>query len=143
MANERGVVRVLLIEDHPPDVFLVKEALKTSGIACELTHVKDGQEARAHLENAASASVVPHLIFLDLNVPKMEGLELLKIIRGQPRFAEVPVAVLTSSRDQSDQDRAHRLGANVYITKPVDFLEFLRVVGSAAQQLLPGSGSPT
>ena len=141
MANEQGIVRILLIEDHEPDVYLVQEALKTSSIAYELTQVKDGEQARTHLMEAAHTDVVPELIFLDLNLPRLEGLELLKIIRGRPRFAGVPVVVLTSSREQSDKDRAHRLGADMYITKPIDFLEFMRVVGGAAKQLLTPPGS--
>lgn len=141
MATEHQSTRILLIEDHEPDVFLVQETLKTSGIACELTQVKDGEEARAYLWRVASADVAPDLIVLDLNVPKLEGLELLKIIRGRPCLADVPVMVLTSSREPNDQDRAHRQGANVYITKPMGFHEFVRVVGQAVKQLLTARSS--
>lgn len=136
MVNASQSTHILLIEDHEPDVFLVQEALKTSDITCELTHMNDGEEARAYLWRVASVEVAPDLIVLDLNMPKLEGLELLKIIRGRPCLADVPVMVLTSSREPNDEDRAHRQGANVYLTKPVGFQEFVRVVGNAAKQLL-------
>jgi CheY-like chemotaxis protein len=141
MATEHQRTRILLIEDHEPDVFLVKETLKTSDIACELTQLKDGEEARAYLWGVASAEVAPDLILLDLNVPKLEGLELLKIIRGRPCLAAIPVMVLTSSREPNDQDRAHRQGANVYVTKPISFHEFVRVVGTAVTHLLAARSS--
>jgi CheY-like chemotaxis protein len=141
MANEHQRTHILLIEDHAPDVFLVKEALKTRGITCELTHVRDGEEARSYLWGVASVDVAPDLIVLDLNLPKLEGLELLKIIRGRPCLAYTPVMVLTSSREPNDQDRAHRQGANAYITKPVGFHEFVRAVGNAAKQLLTARSS--
>ncbi|HLK19635.1 MAG TPA: response regulator [Bryobacteraceae bacterium] len=129
------MARVLIVEDHAPDVYLVKEALRASGISFELTQINDGNAARIYLIDA-TAGGVPDLIFLDINLPKADGLEILRMIRSWPHLAHVPVAILTSSSSPEDKDKAYRLGANLYITKPVGLSEFLSAVGSAAKQLL-------
>lgn len=129
------MARVLIVEDHAPDVYLVKEALRKSGVAFELTHVNDGNAARIYLIDVTSGGV-PDLIFLDLNLPKADGLELLRMIRTWPHLAKVPVAVLTSSSSPEDQERAYQLGANLFITKPAGLSEFLATIGGAATQLL-------
>src|SRR5579871_38038 len=135
-ARARGeMARVLIVEDHAPDVYLVKEALRASGISFELTQINDGNAARIYLIDA-TAGGVPDLIFLDINLPKADGLEILRMIRSWPHLAHVPVAILTSSSSPEDKDKAYRLGANLYITKPVGLSEFLSAVGSAAKQLL-------
>jgi CheY-like chemotaxis protein len=79
---------------------------------------------------------VPDLIFLDLNLPKADGLELLRLIRTWPHLAKVPVAVLTSSSAPEDKERAYQLGANLFITKPAGLAEFLAAIGGAATELL-------
>lgn len=127
--------RILIIEDHGPDVYLVKEALRSSGVEFELTHVNDGNAARVYLIEAASGGT-PDLIFLDLNLPKTDGLELLRLIRTRPHLADVPVAVLTSSNSPADREKAVQLGADLFITKPAGLIEFLSTVGDAAKQLL-------
>ncbi len=137
------MAQVLIIEDHIPDVYLVKEALRSSGVIFELVHVDDGNAARLYV----SSGGVPDLIFLDLNLPKADGLELLRMIRTRPHLAGVPVAILTSSSSPEDRERAYRLGANLFITKPAGLSEFLAEVGSAAKRLLTpeaggGSASP-
>src|SRR5471032_2358082 len=96
--------RILIIEDHAPDVYLVKEALRSSGVEFELTHVNDGKAAREYLIEATSGGF-PDLIFLDLNLPKTDGLELLGLIRTWPHLAHVPVAVLTSSNSPADKEK--------------------------------------
>jgi CheY-like chemotaxis protein len=131
--------RVLIIEDHAPDVYLVKEALRASGLIFELTHVNDGNAARIYLIDVTSGGV-PDLIFLDLNLPKADGLEILRMIRTWPHLAHVPVAILTSSSSPEDKEKAYRLGANLYITKPAGLSEFLATVGNAAKQLLEAEG---
>jgi CheY-like chemotaxis protein len=129
------MARVLIVEDHAPDVYLVREALRASGVAFELTHVNDGSAARIYLIDVTSDGV-PDLIFLDLNLPKADGLELLRMIRTRPHLAKVPVAVLTSSSSPEDRERAYQLGANLFITKPAGLSEFLATIGGAAAQLL-------
>jgi CheY-like chemotaxis protein len=137
------MARILIVEDHAPDVYLVKEALRSSGVAFELTQINDGNAARVYLIEVTSGSV-PDLIFLDINIPKADGLEILRMIRTRPHLAQVPVAILTSSSSPEDKERAYRFGANLYITKPTGLSEFLSAVGGAAKQLLgvgEGGGS--
>jgi CheY-like chemotaxis protein len=132
------MARVLIVEDHAPDVYLVKEALRSSGVSFELTQINDGNAARVYLVDATSGGV-PDLIFLDINLPKADGLEILRMIRTWPHLAQVPVAILTSSSSPEDKEKAYRFGANLYITKPTGLSEFLAAVGGAAKQLL-GAG---
>jgi len=129
------MARILIVEDHAPDVFLVREALRSSGVNFELTQIDDGNAARVYLTDAAGGSV-PDLIFLDINLPKVNGLEILRMIRTWPHLAQVPVAILTSSSSPEDKEKAYRFGANLYITKPTGLSEFLAIVGGAAKQLL-------
>ena len=129
------MARILIIEDHAPDVYLVKEALRASRVTFELIHLGDGSAARAYLTDVPSAGV-PDLIFLDLNIPKADGLELLRMIRSWPHLAHVPVAVITSSCSPKDKEEAYRQGANLFITKPAGLSEFLAVIGGAAKHLL-------
>ncbi len=129
------MARILIIEDHAPDVYLVKEALRESGVSFELTQVNDGNAARIYLVEQTSGGI-PDLIFLDLNLPKANGMELLRMIRSWPHLAHVPVAVLTSSNSPQDRENAYRLGANLFITKPAGLPEFLSAVGGAAKTLL-------
>lgn len=117
---------------------MVKEALRASGVAFELVHASDGTEALGYV----SSGGVPDLIFLDLNLPKADGLDLLKMIRTRPHLAEVPVAILTSSSSPVDRERAYGLGANLFITKPAGLSEFLAEVGSAAKRLLRSESAP-
>ena len=134
------MARVLIVEDHAPDVYLVKEALRASGVPFELTQINDGNAAQVYLIDATSGGV-PDLIFLDINLPKAGGLEILRMIRAWPHLAQVPVAVLTSSNSPEDKEKAYRLGANLYITKPTGLSEFLATVGGAAKQLLGAAES--
>jgi CheY-like chemotaxis protein len=129
------MIRVLLIEDHPPDVYLMKHALEITGMTVEVTHIDDGQSAKAHLRNYA-AGETPDIIFLDLNLPKVSGLELLRIIRMQHFLSAVPVAVLTSSSSPKDRNDAYRYGANLCITKPAGYVQFVNTVAGAARELL-------
>lgn len=141
------MARVLIVEDHAPDVYLVKEALRASGVPFELTQINDGNAARVYLVDATGGGI-PDLIFLDINLPKADGLEILRMIRSWPHLAHVPVAILTSSSSPEDKEKAYRFGANLYITKPVGLSEFLSAVGGAAKQLLAeraggGAGAPS
>ncbi|HEX5431338.1 MAG TPA: response regulator [Bryobacteraceae bacterium] len=123
-------VRILLIEDHIPDVFLIEEALRAQKLEFEMSHCADGEEALSWLA-AMDPDRAPQLIVLDLNLPKVNGFAVLRAIRQQPRFDSVPVAVLTSSQSPADRKRAAESGADAFIVKPPHLDEFREDVGSA------------
>ena len=121
---------ILLIEDNPGDVRLTERALKKSNIANDLVIARDGQEAIDYLFGSGSyagrdLSAMPVLILLDLKLPKVDGLEVLRRIRADARTRRLPVVILTSSREEQDIVQAYDLGVNSYIRKPVDFDQFL------------------
>jgi|SRR6185437_4178903 len=131
-------VRIAVVEDNTADVVLLEECLSANSISFEIQHFKDGAEAAVHLfGNASGAASLPDLIVLDLNMPKMNGLELLEKIRGHPRLAGIPVAVLTSSLAPEEKTEAGRLGADRYLRKSADLNEFLREVGEMIRELAP------
>lgn len=124
---------ILLVEDNPDDEALTIRALHKNGIATEVVVASDGAEALDYLFGTGSysgrdASIQPQLILLDLKLPKIDGLEVLKKIRSDPRTHKNPVVVLTSSSEQRDIVRSYEGGANSYIRKPVDFEQFLAAV---------------
>ena len=120
---------ILLVEDNESDELLTVRAFKNSGIANELDVVRDGAEALDYLMGTGShegrdVSKMPTVILLDLNLPKISGLEVLRRIRAEERTKMLPVVVLTSSKQDEDVIRSYSLGANAYVRKPVDFAEF-------------------
>jgi two-component system, chemotaxis family, response regulator Rcp1 len=123
-------VEILLVEDNPGDVDLTKEALERAKVANRLQVVEDGAEALDFLfrRGAYADACRPDIILLDLNLPKKDGREVLSEIKADQELADIPVVVLTTSQAEEDIVRAYRLHANCYITKPVDFRQFLRVV---------------
>jgi CheY-like chemotaxis protein len=128
MPTENGkIVEILLVEDNPGDVELVREALKEGKVRNELHVASDGVEAIQFLKKA---NPCPDLILLDLNLPRKNGREVLREIKSDPKLGIIPVVVLTSSREEEDILRTYKLHANCYITKPVDFEQFLKVVRS-------------
>jgi CheY-like chemotaxis protein len=126
------VVEILLIEDSPGDVRLTIEALKEAKVANNLSVVQDGVEAMDFLRQKGSFkdTIRPDLILLDLNLPRKDGREVLAEIKSDPNLKRIPVVVLTTSRAESDILKAYDLHANCYITKPVDFNQFMTVVKS-------------
>lgn len=125
-------VEILLVEDNPGDVRLTKEALRESKVRNNLNIAADGVEALAFLrrEGKHEAAVRPDLILLDLNLPRKDGREVLYEIKSDPDLRQIPVVVLTSSQAEQDILSAYGLHANCYVTKPVDFDQFIRVVQS-------------
>jgi CheY-like chemotaxis protein len=121
---------VLLVEDNEDDIELTLEALKDSKVRMEIHVVSDGISAMAFLrcEGEYADKPRPDLIFLDLNLPLMNGREVLKNIKGDPKLTEIPVVVLTTSEDEEDILNAYQLHANCYISKPVDFLKFTKII---------------
>jgi two-component system, response regulator len=114
---------ILLVEDNPDDVLLTKRAFKKNNITNELIVVCDGVQALDLLLDAQQP--LPTLILLDLNLPKISGLDLLKRIRSEERTRRLPVVMLTSSREDQDIIASYNLGANSYVRKPVSFDQFV------------------
>ncbi len=136
---------ILLVEDNPDDVDLTLRAFRRNGLQMEILVARDGIEAEDVLF-AEDEGVAPSLILLDLKLPKLNGLEVLRAIREHRRTATTPVVVLTSSIEEEDVVAAYRLGANSYIRKPVDFHAFLDVVHQLGMYWLilnePAPGRP-
>jgi two-component system, chemotaxis family, response regulator Rcp1 len=126
--------RILLVEDNPGDIYLLEKALTARGLGYELMRFDDGEQAMRAIESDGLA--VPDLILLDLNLPRREGIDVLKAIRGKPSFVGVPVGILTSSDDARDRHRVALIGAERYIHKPPMLEEFLEQVGSAVAEML-------
>lgn len=125
---------ILLVEDNADDVALTQRAFRKRNVATQLVVAKDGVEALDYLFGTGThagrdVSLQPSLILLDLKLPKVDGLEVLRRLRNDPRTNLVRVVVLTSSNEETDIDTSYRLGANSYIRKPVDFENFLEVTG--------------
>lgn len=130
---EHKIVEILLVEDNPNDVELTLHALKKNNIANQVHVVRDGEEA---LEYIFCTGVYadrdinhnPKVILLDLKLPKVDGLEVLRQVKANPRTQMIPVVVLTSSREDRDIVESYKLGVNSYIRKPVDFEQFTDAV---------------
>ena len=124
---------ILLVEDNPSDVGLTQRARAKSRIANELVVVEDGQEALDYLfgqgpYTGREAGDAPALVLLDLKLPGVDGLEVLRQIRADPRTRRLPVVILTTSKEEQDVAQSYDLGANSYIRKPVDFTQFAQAV---------------
>lgn len=122
-------VKILLVEDNPDDVLITQRALAKSRVANELHVVRDGQEALEFLFAPGGDAVTrPDLILLDLNLPRVNGIEVLEQIRQSEDLAVIPVIMLTASDREEDIVRSYRLGSNTYIQKPVEFAKFLHAL---------------
>ena len=117
---------ILLVEDNPDDELLMLQAFKKHNILNEVTLIHDGQEALDYL--LASQKPLPAVMLLDLKLPKVDGLEVLRRVRAEPRTKLLPVVILTSSKEEQDLVASYSLGANSYIRKPVDFDQFAEAV---------------
>jgi len=123
-------IEVLLVEDDPGDVLMTREAFEEHKVGNRLNVVSDGVDALAYLrkEEPFQSAVRPDLILLDLNLPKRDGREVLAEIKNDSSLRQIPVVVLTTSQADEDVLRSYQLHANAYVTKPVDFDRFVRVV---------------
>lgn len=121
---------ILLVEDNPDDIDLTVEALRENHSTHHLHVVENGTDALAFLRRDGTYAMAPRpdLVLLDLNLPKKSGYEVLEAIKADPRLQRIPVVILTSSAAESDRRRSADLGADGYVTKPVDLDDFLRVV---------------
>ncbi|MFZ3047202.1 MAG: response regulator [Desulfatirhabdiaceae bacterium] len=125
-------VEILLVEDNEGDARLAKEALRESKMRNALYHVSDGVEAMEFLHQQGQYAQVPRpdLILLDLNLPRMDGREVLAIIKNDDNLKRIPVVILTTSSSEADVFKSYNLHANCYITKPIDLDQFINVVKS-------------
>jgi Response regulator containing a CheY-like receiver domain and an HTH DNA-binding domain len=120
---------ILLVEDNPMDLDLTRRAFARRKLVNPLEVARDGEEALAYIARWDAGEEVPSVILLDLKIPKVDGLEVLRRIKENPKYNLIPVVVLTSSAEERDIQTAYKLGANSYIVKPVDFDKFLEVAG--------------
>ncbi len=130
--SEGHPIEILLVEDSPSDTELTVEALKDFKVRNHVSIVEDGVQAMQFLRRQGpyAGAPRPDLIMLDLNLPRKDGREVLADIKGDDQLKTIPIVVLTTSRAEQDILRAYQLNANCYITKPVDFNQFLEVVRS-------------
>jgi CheY-like chemotaxis protein len=123
---------ILLVEDNPHDLELTLIALSKSQLANQVVICRDGAEALDYLlaqgEYAGRSAGNPAVVLLDLKLPKVDGLEVLKTVRATPTLRSMPVVMLTSSKEEQDLVRSYELGVNAYVVKPVDFTEFVRAI---------------
>jgi len=128
-----NMIEILYVEDNPSDVELTMHAFKKNHLANNILIARDGEEALEIIfgrdqENTADLEHYPRVILLDLKLPKVDGLEVLKKLKEDDRTRMIPVVVLTSSREERDIVESYRLGVNSYIVKPVDFEKFVEAV---------------
>jgi CheY-like chemotaxis protein len=144
---------ILLVEDNPDDEALTLRALKKNNVANEVVVARDGVEALDYVFGTGAhagrdRSQMPQVVLLDLNLPRLGGLEVLRRIRSEPTTQILPVVVLTSSKEERDLVESYRLGANSYVRKPVDFVEFVEAARQLGLYWLvlneppPGAGRP-
>jgi CheY-like chemotaxis protein len=123
---------ILLAEDNPNDAELTLEAFADNNLLNRVTHVKDGVEALEYLRCEGKyinrKPINPAVAILDLKMPRMDGIEVLRVIRETPEFRLIPVVILTSSREEQDLIHSYELGINAYVVKPVKFAEFIEAV---------------
>jgi two-component system response regulator len=119
-------LEILLVEDNPDDANLAIRALQKNNLANHLLHLEDGQQLLDYVFN--ENNVMPRLILLDLKMPKVDGIEVLRRLKADEKKKLIPIVMLTSSKEESDIMGSYRLGVNAYIVKPVDFEQFVRAV---------------
>lgn len=118
---------ILLVEDNPMDVDLTRRAFARRNIVNPLEVARDGEEALAWLARWEAGEPLPVVILLDLKLPRVPGLDVLRHLKAHPEYSRIPVVVLTTSREDADVDAAYALGVNSYIVKPVEFEKFIEV----------------
>jgi CheY-like chemotaxis protein len=123
-------IEVLLVEDDPGDVLLIREAFEFNKVHNNLNVVHDGEQALAYLRNEGEYAdkLRPDLMLLDLNLPRKDGREVLAEVKGDPSLRAIPIVVLTTSEAEEDVLKSYQLHANAYVTKPVDFERFVAIV---------------
>ena len=140
-------VEILLVEDNALDAELTMRALKNGGLANRLLWVKDGQQALdflfRHGEYAGRENITPRLVLLDLKMPKVDGIEVLKAVKANERTKRIPVVIMTSSQEERDVAHSYDLGVNSYVVKPVDFNALAELARQAGYYWLAINRTPT
>ncbi|NJK93731.1 MAG: response regulator [Bacteroidetes bacterium] len=121
-------ITILLIEDNPDHAMLVIRNFKTFQVANSIIHLEDGEQAIEFLSKVGAGNKRPHLVLLDLRLPKIDGLEVLRYIKTNQEISDIPVIVLTTSDAETDMARAYEFHANSYLIKPVDFPKFTELM---------------
>ena len=129
-ANSGCIRPILLVEDRAIDIDLTRRAFERRQLLNPLQVARDGEEAIAFFDRWEAGEPLPICILLDLRMPKMNGLEVLRRLKSHPKFSTIPVVVLTTSSEDSDIEEAYKLGCNSYIVKPVDFDKFVDVAAN-------------
>lgn len=126
--TETGTIRpILLVEDRNIDIDLTRRAFAKKNLLNPIEVARNGEEALAYIKRWEAGEPVPICVLLDLRMPKVSGLEVLRQLKGHPQFSSIPVIVLTTSKEDSDVAEAYKLGCNSYIVKPVEFDKFMEV----------------
>lgn len=120
-------IEILLVEDSPEDAELIIRTLRKHNLANHLLHLQDGEEALNFIMDEKNG-LVPKVILLDLKMPKVDGIQVLKELKAHPVHRVIPIVILTSSREEKDIVDSYRLGVNAYIVKPIDFEKFVKAV---------------
>lgn len=122
-------LNVLMVEDDPGDVFLIQEALRHSALSVKLHHADNGEKALDYLHRRSPFQMAdrPDMILLDLNLPRINGIEVLRDLKTVPELSDIPVIVLTTSKSEADASLCRQLGASGFLTKPPSFEKFLEV----------------
>lgn len=139
-------VEILLVEDNPNDAELTMRALRKGGLANRLMWARGGEQALDYLfrqgEYALRSDVSPKLVLLDLKMPGMDGIDVLRVIKGDERTRRIPIVVMTSSQEERDIGQSYDLGVNSYVVKPVDFSSVTDVVRQAGYYWLAINRTP-
>lgn len=140
-------IEILLVEDNPTDAELSMRALKRGGLANKLLWVKDGQEALDYLfrhgEFSSRSQANPKIVLLDLKMPKLDGIQVLKAIRADEKTKHLPVVIMTSSQEEQDIAKSYALGVNSYVVKPVAFGDMTELVRQAGYYWLAINKTPS
>ncbi|HSE36140.1 MAG TPA: response regulator [Blastocatellia bacterium] len=140
-------VEILLVEDNPLDAELTIRALKKGGLANKLLWLKDGEQALDYVFRrgpyADRDDILPRLVLLDLKMPRVDGIEVLKVIKGEERTRRIPVVIMTSSQEEKDVAQSYELGVNSYVVKPVDFGAFADIARQAGFYWLAINRAPS
>lgn len=139
-------VEILLVEDSRPDAEMTLRTLKTKGIANNVEWVRDGVEALEYLfregQYADRGNGHPKMVLLDLKMPRMDGLQVLERIKGDPRTRNIPVVMMTSSREEGDLIESYQRGVNSFVVKPVDFADFAETVAQVGMYWMIANEAP-
>jgi CheY-like chemotaxis protein len=145
--NEFEHVEILLVDDSPLDAELAIRGLKEHNLANNVVWVKDGEQALDYVYRRGKfegrAGVGPRLILLDLKMPKVDGIEVTRIIKGDEKMRHIPIVIMTSSKEERDISQSYSLGANSYIVKPLDFESLANVASQAGYYWLAINRAPT